>query len=97
MAYSQKRRMVTTKDMKEGTYKITDKEYGTKLISQIRDCNNHVPSTRAMNEALVQLMVSIKDYDHKQMIKNLKSAVKHVIFETSDPKLYNQLLEIYRG
>ncbi len=97
MAYSQKRRMITTKDMREGTYKITDKEYGTKLISQIRDCNNHVPSTRAMNEALVQLMISIENYDHKRMIKNLRVAVKTIIFDKSETKMYNQLVDIYKA
>ena len=97
MAYSQKRRMITTKDMREGTYQIVDKEYGTKLLSNIRDCNNYVPSTRAMNEALVQLMISIENYDHKVMIKKLKVAVKHVVFEASEPKMFNQLVNIYKG
>jgi hypothetical protein len=97
MAYSQKRRMVTTKDMREGTFQIVDKNYGTKLLSNIRDCNNYVPSSRAMNEALVQLMISIENYDHKVMIENLKSAVNHVVFEISEPKMFNQLVNIYKG
>ena len=97
MAYSQKRRMITTKDMREGTFKIVDKEYGTKLLSNIRDCNNYVPSSRAMNEALVQLMITIENYDHKVMIKKLKVAVKHVVFEVSEPKMFNQLVDIYKN
>ena len=97
MAYTQKRRCIATKMMKEGTFEITDKTYGDKLISQIKDCNNYVPNSRAVNEALINLMVSVEVYDHKKMLKNLKSEMKHVILDKNETKLYNQLVLIYKG
>jgi hypothetical protein len=97
MAYAQKRRNVATNEMKEGTFKIVDANYGDKLIDQIRDCNNFISSSRAVNEALVQVMLNTKKYNHKRMLKNLRCASKTVKFETSETKLYNQLLEIYNG
>jgi hypothetical protein len=97
MAYSQKKRLVATKEMKDGTLNIVNKRYGDKLITQIRDCNNFLPSTRAVNEALIQLMLNVEKYDHKKMLKHLKSSVKHTKLETNETKLYNQLLEIYNN
>jgi hypothetical protein len=98
MAYTQKRRCVATKMMKEGSFEIVDKKEGDKLISQIKDCNNFVASTRAMNEALVQIMITIGNYNHAQMIKNLEQAVKFgVQFSKKEGEMFNQLVHIYKN
>jgi hypothetical protein len=97
MAYSQKRRNIATKEMKAGTFKIINKKYGNQLISQIKDCNNFLSSSRVVNEALIQLMLNQENYNHQKMLVNLKNSIRFVSFETSENKLYCQLVEIYQS
>jgi hypothetical protein len=93
-AYSQESRSVATKMLKSGTFAIKDKEKGDILLDNIAECMKNSHSTRQMGEALIKLMLNVK-YNHKKMIRNLKSVRKNVQFSTKEGELYNQLLAIY--
>jgi len=93
-AYTQKTRGVATKLVKTGNFEIVNKLRGDELIDYISDCMTIVPSTRAMGEALIKLMLSIEQYNHKRMLKNCKAA-KSIAFSHKEGELFQQLVEIY--
>jgi hypothetical protein len=96
-AYTQQNRAKATKMVKEGTFTIVDRAKGEFYIDCVYDCSNFLPNTRQLNEALIKLMLSLDTYDHKRMIKNLKSAVKHKLdfSHTSEKAIFDTLLSIY--
>lgn len=96
MAYARKSRGLATKELKQGTFKITDKKYGDTIINYVKECNNYLPSCRAVNQALVELIVSVGDYNHKQMIKALKND-KTFVLSNTESNIYNQLVNIYKS
>lgn len=97
MAYTLKRRTIATNMVKEGSFKIGDKKLGDKLIHNLKDYQNYLPNKREYNESLMQLMISYSEYNHKQMMKNLKIAMKYVSFTTKESEIYAQLEKIYKG
>lgn len=96
-AYTQKNRQTATKMVKEGTFQIVDKTKGDEFIDCISECSELVPNTRQMNEALIKLMIKTKSYDHKHMVRRLKSVGKFSIFSTNESELYKQLVKIYNS
>lgn len=96
MAYARKSRNLATKQVKEGNFEVVDRAYGDKLINYIRECNKYVPSTRPINQALIELMVSVEKYDHKKMIKALKEN-KHVELSAKESLIFKQLVKLYNS
>jgi hypothetical protein len=98
-AYTQQNRSKATKMVKLGTFSIVDRNRGDFFIDCVSDCATLLPNTRQMNEALIKLMLSEESYDHKRMIKNIKSAVKKGIeFSlTSEKANFMILKRIYEG
>jgi hypothetical protein len=93
-AYTLESRSVATKMVKNGTFRIKDKDKGDTILQQISECKSISHDTRQMGEALIKLMLNVK-YNHKKMIRNLKSVRKNVQFSTKEGELYSQLLAIY--
>ena len=96
MAYARKSRTLATKQVKEGNFEVVDRPYGDKLINSIRECNKYVPSTRPINQALIELMVSVEKYDHKKMIKALKEN-KNLELSHKESIIFKQLLNLYNS
>jgi len=96
-AYAQERRSKATKMVKEGTFKILDREKGEFFIDCVSSCSTMLPNTRQVNEALIKLMLSVEDYNQKRMITNIKSALKRKIdfSHTSEKAIFEKLVEIY--
>lgn len=95
MAYARKSRTLATKQVKEGNFQVVDREFGDKLVNYVRECNKFVPSTRPINQALIELMVSVENYNHKQMIKALKNNKTEL--STKESIIFKQLLNLYNS
>ena len=96
-ALSQKPRGTATKLVKEGKFEIANKQRGEELIQYVSDCATILPNTRPVCEALIKLMLTVEQYDHKRMLRACKSAVKQYIFSTKESEMYKQLVEIYNA
>ena len=97
MAYTQKRRGIATAMMKKGTFEIADKQYGDTIIRNVMDCHNFVDNTRAINECLVNLMVSVGGYNHKRMLKNLKLSKQFLHFSPNEGEMFKQMVKVYEA
>lgn len=97
MAYTLKRRGISTDMTKEGIFKITDKKRGNELIKMLKDCNQFLPNDRVYNEAMMNVMLSNGNYDNAKMLVNLKVYCKVVVFSTKEGALYQQLDNIYKA
>jgi len=97
-AYTQKPRAIATKMVKEGTFTIVNKERGDFLLDCVSECNEYLPSSRQVNEALIKLMLKVENYDHKRMMKNLRSKYKSLdMIHTKESSVYNALSEMYHS
>lgn len=97
-AYTQQNRAKATKMVKEGTFTIVDRNRGDFYLDCVSDCVTILPNTRVMNEALIKLMLSEESYNHKKMVKNIKTALlkKKIDFShTSEKAVLEQLKKIY--
>lgn len=97
MAYGQQKRTLATKYMKEGTFKIVDRDYGGKLQEQIIECNSFIRSSRTVNECLVQIMLNTKKYSQGKMINALSKCCTKIDTNLSESEIYMQILDIYHS
>jgi len=97
-AYAQTGRGKATKMVKEGTFKITNREKSEQIIDSVSNCLGFLPNTRPINEALVKLILTNEDYDQKRMITNLKEALKRNVnfVLKSESETYKLLQKIYK-
>ena len=95
MAYTGLSRIAATKLMRSGNFNITNKKVGDKKINQLKECHTYLPNTRAINQALIGLINSVGEYNHKQMLDNLKHGLKFIQLSTNEGELYNQLVTLY--
>ena len=97
-AYTQQNRTKATRMVKDGTFAIVDRAKGDFYLNSVYECSNFLPNTRQLNEALIKMMLSLDAYDHKRMIKNLKSIVKNKLdfSHTSEKAIFDTLLRIYK-
>jgi hypothetical protein len=97
-AYAQNSRGKATKMVKEGTFKIENREKSEQIIDSVSSCLGYLPNTRPINESLVKLMLTTEDYNHKKMITNLKDAVKRNVnfVLKGEAETYKLLEKIYK-
>jgi hypothetical protein len=97
-AYAQTTRGKATKMVKEGTFKITNRDESERIIDSVSSCLGYLPNTRPINESLVKLMLTTEDYNQKKMITNLKDAVKRNVnfVLKGETETYKLLEKIYK-
>lgn len=97
-AYAQTGRNKATKMVKEGTFKIVNREKSEQIIDSVSNCLGYLPNTRPINESLVKLMLTTEDYNQKRMITNLKDAVKRNVnfVLKGEAETYKLLEKIYK-
>ena len=97
MAYTQKDRAMATKLAKTGKFEIVNKTSGDRMLKQLTEIHKHLPNTRVYNQAVMTFLIKTKDYNHEQMLKNLKKKVSDTYFSTKEKEIYNQLFNIYNS
>lgn len=90
-------RTSVTKDFKNGKFKIVDKKRGDELLKNIDECKNYLEDTRQVSQVLLKLMLSEKKYNHKHMIKRLKTHHGNTKFSSKEKQLEKELQEVYAG
>ena len=96
-AFTQKSRSETTKLVKEGRFDIANKIRGEELIGYINECVTILPRTRQVTESLIKLMLRSESYNHKKMMKSLKTLPKNHKVSSKENEIYAELVELYEG
>ena len=88
-------RMVATNTVKEGSFKIANRANGDLILSQVKDCNKLLQSSRVVNQVIVQLILSVENYDHARMLRALKHRGKTLVMGATENEIRKHIFKIY--